>query len=87
MPGLKEDSESPRQLNGDFVGAADTRSVVDFRRSKVKQLKIGDSVAVQWFGTTNSGRPIISKHMVIGIDGDHIYFLNKNRAEEGVATF
>lgn len=86
LPGLKEDSESPRQLNGDFVGAADTRAVVDFRRSKVKQLKIGDSVAVQWFGTTNSGRPIISKHMVIGIDGDHIYFLNKNRAGEGVAT-
>lgn len=87
LPGLKEDSQKIQQLNGDFVGALDTQGVVNFRRSKVKQLNLGDSISVQWPTTHKDGRPIISKHMIVGIDGDTIYFLNKNKANEGeVAT-
>lgn len=87
LPGLKEDSQKIQQLNGDFVGALDTQGAVNFRRSKVKQLNLGDSISVQWPTTHKDGRPIISKHMIVGIDGDTIYFLNKNKANEGeVAT-
>lgn len=80
LPGLKEDSESSRQLNGDFVGSIDTQGVINFRRSKVKQLNLGDSISVQWPTTHKDGKPVISKHMIVGINGDKIYFLNRSNS-------
>ena len=83
LPGLKEDKMPNTQLRGDFTDAIDTQSVIDYRREKLKQLKVGDSVAVFWGKYRPDGSAIISKHLVIGISGDQIFFLNKNQAKEG----
>lgn len=74
---LKSDQQPYRKLEGDFSDNLDRESVIKYRREKVRALHIGDSVSVEWDLKRTDGSPVISKHIVVGVSGDKIYFLNK----------
>lgn len=80
---LKEEDRRYDNLRGDFNSNLNRQTVIDFRREKVKGLNIGDSISVEWNMKKRDGTPVISKHIVIGISNDKIYFLNKNKTQEG----
>lgn len=74
---LKSDQQPYRKLEGDFSDNLDRESVIKYRRDKVRSLRIGDSVSIEWDLKRTDGSPVISKHIVVGISGDRIYFLNR----------
>lgn len=74
---LKFDQQPYRKLEGDFSDNLDRESVIKYRRDKVRSLRIGDSVSIEWDLKRTDGSPVISKHIVVGISGDRIYFLNR----------
>lgn len=74
---LKSDQQPYRKLEGDFSDNLDRESVIRYRRDKVRSLRIGDSVSIEWDLKRTDGSPVISKHIVVGISGDRIYFLNR----------
>lgn len=81
---LKADQQPYARLQGDFTDNLDRESVIQFRREKVRALGIGDSISVEWDFKRTDGSPVISKHIVVGISGDRIYFLN--RGKDGEST-
>lgn len=83
LGGLVDDNQQRIILNGDFTDAIDPQGVITYRRENVKRLHIGDSISVEWPTKDRDGRSIISKHIVVAIDGDTIWFLNRNKANEG----
>ena len=87
LPGATFDPKyANHQLRGDFKSAIDKKAVLDYRRERLKQLRLGDSVGVYWGGKNDKGNPITSNHIVIGKSGDVIYFLNKDRSKKGDPT-
>lgn len=74
---LKSDQQPYRKLEGDFSDNLDRESVIKYRRDKVRSLRIGDSISIEWDLKRTDGSPVISKHIVVGISGDRIYFLNR----------
>ena len=87
LPGTTFDPKyANHQLRGDFKSAIDKKAVLDYRRERLKQLRLGDSIGVYWGGKNDKGNPITSNHIVIGKSGDVIYFLNKDRSKKGDPT-